>query len=183
MGIYLRKGETFEEVVKQDSEVLEKAGVTHKQVGDALEKVLKCYDWSYLYNPINHKTFQESLKYAREIRERKDRVNDTLSISGVAYMGIDTCPFDENIGSGQDYFVYGIPNGNKAGRAEEKEALSPDRPTMVSAMMPTLIRKLHFFEGTVPYGIKPEWAMQIYRIVEKEGANIWVQKRKLGVKN
>ena len=45
-------------------------------------------------------------------------------------------------------------------------------PTLVSAMMPGLIREVHFFEGDVPYGIKPEWAIEIHRIVEKEGVEI-----------
>ena len=152
MGHYLKEGQTFEDVVRQDAEVLKKAGVTHQQVGDALEKVLKSYNW--------------------HSGGRNQRVNDILSVDAVEYMGFEICPYDKNLTASRDFFVSGVPNGNKAGRSAED-------PTMVTEMMPNLIRKLQFFEGNVPYGIRPEWAIQVYEIVEREGANIWVPQKKL----
>jgi len=152
MCYYLKEGQTFEDVVRQDAEVLRKAGVTHQQVGDALEKVLKSFNW--------------------HSGGRNQKVNDTLSVDAVAYRGFEICPYDNSLTASIDFFVSGIPNGNKAGR-------SADDPTMVTKMMPDLIRKLQFFEGDVPYGIRPEWAIQVYEIVEREGANIWVPQKKL----
>jgi len=159
MGHYLKEGQTFESVIRQDAEILRKAGVTHQQVGDALEKVLKSFNW--------HK--EHKLKFSRDTTQR---VNDTLSVNAVQYKGFEVCPYDKSLTASIDFFVNGIPNGNKAGR-------SADDPTMVTEMMPNLIRKLQFFEGDVPYGIRPEWAIQVYEIVESEGANIWVPQKKL----
>lgn len=152
MGHYLKEGQVIEDVVRQDAEVLRKAGVSHQQVGDALEKVLKSYNW--------------------HSGGRNQRVNDTLSVDAVAYRGFEICPHDNSLTASRDFFISGIPNGNKTGR-------SADNPTMVTEMMPDLIRKLQFFEGDVPYGIRPEWAIQVYEIVEREGANIWVPQKKL----
>jgi hypothetical protein len=149
MGHYLKEGQTFEEVVQKDTEVLKKAEITHQQVGDALEKVLKSFNW----HSARDRGFQ--------------KVNDTLSVSAVRYRGFEICPYDNNLTASRDFFISGIPNGNKKGGSAEE-------PTTVTAMMPDLIRKLHFFEGDVSYGIKPEWAIQIYESVEKDGANIWV---------
>lgn len=42
-----------------------------------------------------------------------------------------------------------------------------DRPTVVSEMLPEMIEKLGFFEGTVYYGIKPEWAIAVHNIIKK----------------
>lgn len=153
MCYYLKEGQTFEEVVRQDAEVLRKAGVTHRQVGNALEKVLKSYNW--------HK---EGRRFDFQ------RVNDTLSVSGVQYRGIEVCPYDNSLIASRDFYVAGLPNGNKEGNQHHEK-------TLVSEMIPDLIRKLHFFEGDVPYGIKPEWAVQVFEIVEKEGANIWIPKK------
>ena len=147
MCYYLKEGQTFEEVIRQDAEVLRNAGVTYQQVGDALEKVLKSFNW--------------------HSGERNQRVNATLSVEAVGYKGFEICPYDNSLIASRDFFIGGIQNGNKAGR-------SADDLTIVTEMMPDLIRKLQFFEGDVPYGISPEWAIQVYKIIEREGANIWV---------
>ncbi len=152
MGQYLKEGQTFEEVVGRDAEVLRKAGVTHQQVGDALEKVLNSYNW--------------------HSGKKNQRVNDSLSINAVSYQETEICPYDGSLTASRDFFVGGIPNGNKVKN-------SPEDPTLVTEMMPDLIRKLQFFEGDVPYGIRPEWAIQVYQIVEKEGANIWIPQTEL----
>ena len=152
MGIYLAEGQTFEVVVRHDTEILRKAGVTHQQVGDALEKVIQCFNWhSY-------------------VKDRK--VNDILFINAVGYRGFDICPYDKNLVASRDFFVSGILNNGNKVRSSVYD------PTMVTGMMPDLIRKLHFFEGNVPYGINPEWAIQVYEIVERNGANIWVPQKK-----
>mgnify|MGYP001587112437 FL=1 len=93
MGIYLADGQTFEDVVRQDAEVLKRAGVTHQQVGDALEKVLKSFNW--------------------HSNEKNRRVNDTLSVDAVAYRGIEFCPYDNNLIASRDFSIKGIPSGNK----------------------------------------------------------------------
>src|SRR3989338_825907 len=93
MGQYLKEGQTFEEVVERDAEVLQKAGVTHQQVGDALERVLKSYNW--------------------HSDKKNQKVNDSLSIDGVSYRGMDFCPYDPSLTASRDFFVSGIPNGNK----------------------------------------------------------------------
>lgn len=152
MGVYLAEGQTFEDVVRQDAEILRRSGVTYQQIGDALEKVLNSYNWH---------SCKESQK-----------VNDTLSISAIQYKGIEECPYDNKLVASRDFLISGLPNGNKV-RSSNQE------PTLVTEMMPDLIRELHFFEGDVPYGICPEWAIQLYEIVKRDGATPWVPKKEI----
>ena len=156
MGIYLKPGERFDEVVKRDSEILHEAGLTHEQVADSLELVVKAY------NPFK----------ARKENAFSVQVNPSLTLLQRIYQGWEECPYDESLWAATDYFIAGIPNGNKTGRASNQS-------TMVSAMLPELIRKLHFFEGEVPYGIKPQWAITIFQIVKKEGITLWTSQKEV----
>ena len=133
---YLKKGHPFDEVVKHDAEIIEKAGLTHKQIADSLEKVLSCFNWFVVDHWVEKKKLIQP-------------INSVLSVYGEMYLGKEYFPLDENITSSTDYFIHGIPNGNKAEH-------NPDEPTLVSEMLPEIIEGYHFFEGDVDYGIKPE---------------------------
>jgi hypothetical protein len=145
-GVYLAPGETIEEVVAQDAEILERHGVTKEQVGQSLRK---------LFN--THNNFLEIR--APDIEE---------PISGVKIswqrflLGQEHSPYVPGLYSGMDWRVWidGMHNGNKAYHPT-------DGPTFVSDMMPEMIEKLGFFEGQVFYGIQPEWAVAVHRLVEE----------------
>ncbi len=205
MGLYLAKQQDFKTVVRQDAKILFDAGFTHAEIAKSLDTVLKGGNCP---------------------KQGASNSNIILSVLGLTSAGSEIVTFEgKTFSSSTDYYVYGIPNGNKmvpnTGEAQEVMKIlemlgsgeqatisqgldrqmkfmldskgvqpddvhycgisiyqmqlavySPFPPTLVSAMLPDLIREVHFFEGDVPYGIKPEWAVEIHRLVEKEGVEI-----------
>jgi len=147
-GVYLAEGQSFDEVVIRDSAILKKAGVTPEKVADSLQKVLNSYNWF--------------------LDDDEQRVNDVLRVSGHQSKGVVFYPYDNAIhANSRDYLVFGLPNGNKS-------SMNSDDPTAVGDILPKTIREQCFFEGDVPYGLRPEWVIQVHNIVTEHGADIWV---------
>lgn len=145
-GIYLQNGQTYEEVVAQDAAILAKHGVAAEDVGRSLRTLFSTYN-----------TFHE-LK-VRTLQNPHPRI--TLGRM-VFELGFEPCRYLPGVTSNIDWqiWVEGLGNGNKAYHP-------PDGPTFVSDMVPAMIERLAFFEGDVFYGIKPEWAVTVHKIVKQ----------------
>ncbi len=145
-GKYLGEGEIFEGVVAQDAKVLEEHGVTKEEVGQSLRALFS--------------TFNEFLRL-RAPGAQHPCPNIELG-SHTYELGSESCPYVRGVDSNRDWIVgvEGLSNGNKAYHPEHG-------PTFVSDMLPDMIEQLGFFEGSVFYGIKPEWAIAVHRIVQQ----------------
>lgn len=144
-GVYLAEGETVESVVENDLRILERHGVTPERVGASLRKLLDTFD-----------TFQE----LRDPGPQHPCPGVTLTRQ-VFLLGYEPCPYLDDATSSIDWRIHvdGLTNGNKARHPTAG-------PTFVSDMLPDMISRLGFFEGNVFYGIDPEWAVEIHRLVE-----------------
>lgn len=195
MSQYLAEEEKIEDVIKKDKEILKNAGVTFEQIADALDQIFKCFnfkkeeqrteeinkwydsfggDWEKIEKEVEKKP--EMRNYEKiglnNYPTGFQKIAKTLSIYCKRYKGWEECQLCQKgkvdwPGEGAtsvDFYIRGLPNGNKIGRAKEE-------PTLVSGLIPHLIKTHHFFEGTVAYGIKPEWAIKLLEIVEKEKPN------------
>lgn len=159
-GIYLEKGETFEGVVARDTKVLETHGVTKEQIGQSLKKLFSSYD--------------EFLP-RRGIRGPQSPCPEIKMSRQVWDLGQEFCPYLDGVSSSVDWWIKvdGLSNGNKGYHPK-------DGPTVVSEMLPEMIERLGFFEGTVFYGIKPEWTIAVHNIIKKYEL---VQYRRIHTKN
>jgi hypothetical protein len=145
-GVYLAEGQTFEEVVNSDKAILEAEGITQEQVGSSLRKLFATWD-DFI-----------------EIRDPQPQypLPGIMLTRQVYLLGQELCPYVPGLSSGVNWhvFVDEMGNGNKA--------VHPiDGPTFVSDMMPEMIAKTGFFEGDVFFGIDPNWAVAMHRLVEK----------------
>jgi hypothetical protein len=145
-GVYLAEGQTFEEVVNTDKAILEAEGITQEQVGNSLRQLFATWD-DFI-----------------EIRDPQPQypLPGIMLTRQVYLLGQELCPYVPGLSSGVNWhvFVDEIGNGNKA--------VHPiDGPTFVSDMMPEMIAKTGFFEGDVFFGIDPNWAVAMHRLVEK----------------
>jgi hypothetical protein len=145
-GVYLAPGETFEEVVAKDAAILERHDATAEQVGQSLRKLFKTHN-DFL--EIRAPAIEEPIPGVKLSWQR-------------FLLGYEPCPYIQDLHASIDWRVQveGIPNGNKAHHPA-------DGPTFVSDMLPAMIEQLGFFEGQVFYGIQPEWAVAIHRLVEE----------------
>ena len=142
---YLGEGETFEGVVAQDAKILEMHGVTKEEVGQSLRAIFS--------------TFSEFLRLRAPGAQHPCL---EIKLGSHTYeLGFEGCPYVRGLSSNRDWIVVveGLSNGNKAYHPEHG-------PTLVSDMLPAMIEQRGFFEGTVFYGIKPEWAIAVHRIVQ-----------------
>jgi hypothetical protein len=145
-GIYLASGETFGGVIVRDVEILEREGVTKEEVGQSLRRLFNTYN---TYLEMRAPQIQEPIPGVILARQWFP-------------LGYEQSPYIEGLHSSTDWRVYvkDMSNGNKAFHP-------PDGPTIVSDMLPRMIEELGFFEGQVFYGIQPEWAIAMHRLIDK----------------
>ena len=143
--IYLEKGETFEEVVARDALVLAEHGVTAEEIGRSLRRLVSTWNTFHEYRVRTPQSPVPGLKITRRYWD----------------LGYEPCPYLPGVTSNIDWriSVDGMDNGNKAYHPQ-------DGPTYVSDMLPDMIERLGFFEGSVYYGIKPEWAIAVHKLFQ-----------------
>lgn len=89
-GIYLEKGETFEEVVTQDAKVLEAHGVTKEEIGQSLKKLFSTYDEFIPRRGLRGpQTPCPEIKMSRQVWD----------------LGQEFCPYLNGVSSGIDWWI------------------------------------------------------------------------------
>lgn len=143
---YLAVGETFEEVVARDKAILDAHGVTHVEVGQSLRKLLSSFNMFLRYRSTGPQYPCPGIKMGNHIYE----------------LGVEYCPYIPGKYSNTDWHIWvdGLNNGNKAYHPLKGA-------TFVSDMLPEMIEQHGFFEGSVFYGIQPEWAIAVHKIVQE----------------
>lgn len=144
-GKYLASGETFEEVVARDKAILDAYGVTYAEVGQSLRKLLRSFNMFLRHRQPAPQFPIPGIKMGCQIFE----------------LGQEFCPYIKDKSSNIDWHIWvdGLNNGNKAYHPVTGA-------TIVSNMLPEMIEQLGFFEGTLYYGIQPEWAVAVHKLVE-----------------
>ena len=158
----LAAGEKFKDVVREDMKVLKNANMTGEEAADLIASAIEA-----------------------SRRNSWGKVNDTLSVAMLC--GSNTVIFSHGKEIYKTYFYYsfkGLPCGYKLGPGKEaghstnsmfsEELLASlqnfrENSTKIPAFMPEIIAKYNFLGGNVKYGLKPEWIIDLARLIEKEG--------------
>ncbi len=145
-GEYLAKGESFDVVVARDRAILEALGVTAQEVGGSLRTLLASYNEFYRYRKPGPQELVPGVVVENQTFE----------------LGQEFSPYLKGVSSNVDWRVTaeGLNNGNKA-----YHPLTG--PTFISDMLPEMIAQLGFFEGSVFYGLQPEWVTKIHELVQQ----------------
>ncbi|MCX6769330.1 MAG: hypothetical protein NT051_01475 [Candidatus Micrarchaeota archaeon] len=158
----LAAGEKFKDVVREDMKVLKNAGITSKEAADLIERAIN----------------------ASQRKNNRGRVNDHLFITP---MLSNTIVFSHGKEIYKTYAYYcfsRMPCGYKLGPGKEaghstdsmfsEEQLaslqnSRENSTKIPTFMSEIIAKYNFLGGNVKYGLKPEWIIDLAKLIEKEG--------------
>lgn len=170
---FLGRTESLEAVVDQDGQTLKELGLSHDQIADALEDVLRC--------ALDQRDEMSKSDYAEYLkREGRDPlhlqkslrcctidslpdtdvgylVRGTLQVFVVQYRGFQECPWEcEDAAWGSfDFLILNRPLG---------QVLTGP------GLLVHLIRKHHFFEGLEsPYRVDPFRAAQVLELVSQKG--------------
>ncbi|MFT4309981.1 MAG: hypothetical protein ACMXYL_05865 [Candidatus Woesearchaeota archaeon] len=154
---FLNRTESLREVIEADAEVLRRHGITHKQVGDRLESLVGQASRQWDLAQIAGGRYGEA-------QRKGTLVEDYFRVAGKTFSGIQPCPyFDEShpaavrfnrtlhtCGSGsRDYIII-----------NEKRGTAIQFPELMSH----LVRDHHFFEGSTPYRLNPEDAVNVLEL-------------------
>jgi len=151
-GVYLAKGEEFDEVVAEDGRILAEEGLTAGEAGNSLRRLLSSYNDFYWHRKPGPQELLPGLTVDRQVHQ--------LGQEYSPYLAGTTSNIDWRVN------VEGLSNGNKAHHPK-------DGATFVSDMLPEMISELGFFEGSVFYGLQPEWVAAIHRLVQQHEPNIY----------
>ncbi len=89
---FLGRGESFEEVVRNDSQTLTELGLQHKDIAERLQ---------YIVSKASQKCGDISL------------VDDKYKVRTVSWLGYQNCPWQDEEKTDKDYFIENIETGRK----------------------------------------------------------------------
>jgi len=131
----------FIKIVGEDRHILERENVTREELGDSLESVLNGYDHA---------------KGGRQQISGSIYIEEARNIRTLTALSEDmVCAFLE-------YSIGGLPNGNRVKKLASQH-------TLVSPLLPDLIRRHGFFGGRMKYGLRPEWVIDVHHKVQEKG--------------
>ena len=169
-GGFLGPHERLMEVIREDDETLKRIGVTHEQIADKIEELVKAgREWYGIVGRVLIKLGDELEDWIEGFRGLRLGPSDipfvvgNFSITVKRYRGYQLCPWAKDhdhlctVGSGPRYgdtdFV--ITN-NRTG----EELRGP-------GLIVHLIRDHHFFEGKQsPYRVDPEKAARVFKLIK-----------------
>lgn len=146
---FFRRKEKLRDVIERDAQLLEKYGITHKQVGDKLESLIgqAFRQWN-----LAERAGQD---YYAARENRGALIDGFLRVTAIGWMGSQFCPWfgDEHgtyCGEGShDFTVYNLKQKSKIEFPQ---------------LMAHLVRDHHFFEGNTPYRLNPEDAIKLLEL-------------------
>lgn len=158
-GVYLNRGETVASVIAADARIFQKEGVSPHEAGASLRRLFSAFnEFKALRQPG-----EQELIPGVTVRKR-------VWPCGRELVSFPEFP-EEEFTSYIDWrvSVEGEANGNKSLRPS-------DSPTVISDMLPELIGSHGFCEGTVPYGLKPEWVIKMHHRIQESNLKPYVPK-------
>lgn len=160
-GGYSRAGflgpeQSLRGVIEADAKILQKYGITHKQIGDRLDSLMGqgFRQWEL--------ASRAGKDYFKTRQEEGALIDNFLRVFAIGWMGYQGCPF----------FIVTNPRGyglkeSYCGTGSHDFTVKNERQgTQVKfpQLMAHLVQDHHFFEGAPPYRLNPEDAINVLEL-------------------
>lgn len=154
---FLNRKQSLRKVIEADTKVLERYGITHKQVGDRLDSLMgQAFRQWDLASRAGEDYFGA--------RDKGALVDDFLRLFAVGWMGSQQCPFSYETKPSEDgigYYVYSCGSGSHDFTVKnERKGTEIRFPQLIAH----LVRDHHFFEGNTSYRLNPEDAVKVLEL-------------------